>query len=196
MGAMSIESSEEIRRLTQSIVDGDGASASKLMQLVYAQLRAAAQKALASERPGHTLQATALVHEVYMRLAGPRELPWQNWAHYYAAAAQAMRRILIDHARAKGARGGKHHRLTEFPDAAALIMRDPEEIMAVEAAVVRLETEDPDAAAVVRLRFYAGLSVDQAAEALGISPRTCARLWSYARAVLYRSLGKREKERS
>lgn len=196
MGAMSIESTEEICRLTQSIAQGDQASANELMQLVYAQLRAAAQRALASERPDHTLQATALVHEAYMRLAGPRELPWQNRAHFYAAAAQAMRRILIDHARAKGARGGKHRRLTEFPDAAALILADPEEILAVDAAVVRLETEDPDAAAVVRLRFYAGLSVDQTAEALGISPRTCARLWSYARAVLYRSLGEQSKERS
>ena len=196
MGAMTIESSEEIRRLTQSIAQGDEASANELMQMVYAQLRAAAQRALASERPDHTLQATALVHEAYMRLAGPRDLPWQNRAHFYAAAAQAMRRILIDHARAKGARGGKHRRLTEFPDAAALILADPEEILAVEAAVVRLETEDPDAAAVVRLRFYAGLSVDQTAEALEISPRTCARLWSYARAVLYRSMEHQDEEQS
>ncbi len=169
-------------------MQGDQASAAELMELVYAQLRAAAQQAIASERPGHTLQATALVHEAYLRLAGPRELPWQNRAHFYAAAAQAMRRILIDHARAHRARGGNHHKLTEFPDAAALILQDPEEILAVDAAVIRLETEDPDAAAVVRLRFYAGLSVDQTAAVLGISPRTCARLWSYARAVLYRSL--------
>ena len=191
---MSSDHSEIIERLTHNASQGDQASASELMQLIYAQLRAAAQQAIASERPGHTLQATALVHEVYMRLAGPRELTWQNRAHFYAAAAQAMRRILIDHARAKGARGGNLCRMTEFPDAAALILGDPEEILAVEAAVVRLETEDPDAAAVVRLRFYAGLSVDQTAEALGISPRTCARLWSYARAVLYRSLGEQAEE--
>ena len=194
MDAMSIESSNEIERLTLSASQGDQASASELMQLIYAQLRAAAQQALAAERPGHTLQATALVHEAYMRLAGPRELPWQNRAHFYAAASQAMRRILIDYARAKGARGGNHAKLTEFPDAGALILREPEEILAVEAAVVRLEAEDPDAAAVVRLRFYAGLSVDQTAEALEISPRTCARLWSYARTVLYRSLSEQAEE--
>jgi len=191
---MSGDDPTALSQLLTRATQGDQASAGELMGLVYAQLRAAAQQAIASERPDHTLQATALVHEAYLRLAGPRELPWQNRAHFYAAAAQAMRRILIDHARAKGARGGKHRKLTEFPDAATLILGDPEEILAVDAAVTRLETEDPDAAAVVRLRFYAGLSVDQAAEALGISPRTCARLWSYARAVLYRSLGEQAKE--
>ena len=192
---MTADDSQDISQLVNQIAQGDQASAGELMELVYAQLRAAAQQAIASERPDHTLQATALVHEAYMRLAGPRKLPWQNRAHFYAAAAQAMRRILIDHARAKGARGGRHQKLTEFPDAAALILGDPEEILAVDAAVERLETEDPDAAAVVRLRFYAGLSVDQTAEALGISPRTCARLWSYARTVLYRSLGEQAEER-
>lgn len=186
---MAVEDSKNTSQLVDRAAKGDQASAGELMELIYTQLRAAAQQAIASERPDHTLQATALVHEVYMRLAGPRELPWQNRAHFYAAAAQAMRRVLIDHARAKGARGGVHRKPTEFPDAPALISGDPEEILAVDAAVVRLENEDPDAAAVVRLRFYAGLSVDQTAEALGISPRTCARLWSYARAVLYRSLG-------
>jgi len=185
---MTGDDSKAISQLLNRATQGDQVSAGELMELVYAQLRAAAQQAIAAERPDHTLQATALVHEAYMRLAGHRELPWQNRAHFYSAAAQAMRRILIDHARAKGARGGIHRKLTEFPDASALILADPEEILAVEAAVTRLEAEDPEAAAVVRLRFYAGLSVDQTAEALGISPRTSARLWSYARAVLYRIL--------
>ncbi len=191
---MTADDSQDISQLVNQIAQGDQASANELIELVYAQLRAAAQQAIASERPDHTLQATALVHEAFMRLAGPRNLPWQNRAHFYAAAAQAMRRILIDHARAKGARGGVRCKLTEFPDAAALISGDPEETLAVDAAVVRLETEDPDAAAVVRLRFYAGLSVDQTAEALGISPRTCARLWLYARGALYRSLSEQSEE--
>lgn len=165
-----------------------------LAERVYDQLRALAQKQMNLERPGHTLSATALVHEAYMRLAGPRKAPWQNRAHYYAAAAQAMRRILIDHARAKTARGGLHRQpeigslSLDIPDAAALADADPEQILAVDAAIVRLESEDPEAAAVVRLRFYAGLSVDQTAEALGISPRSAARLWTFARATLHRTL--------
>lgn len=155
---------------------------------VYDQLRAIAQQQMNAERPAHTLSATALVHEAYVRLIGPRRLAWRNKAHFHAAAAQAMRRILIDHARAKGARGGVHDRICELPDVAALVEGNPENILAVDEAVTRLESEDPQAAAVVRLRFYAGLGVDQAAEAMGISPRTAARLWTFARATLHRML--------
>ena len=155
---------------------------------VYHQLRALAQQHIRHERPEHTLSATALVHEAYLRLNGGRQVPWQNRAHFYMAAAQAMRRILIDHARAKGARGGRPSQVRELPDVTALARADPEQIVAVDAAVTRLEIEDPEAAAVVRLRFYAGLSVDQAAEALQISPRSAARLWTFARATLHRML--------
>lgn len=163
-----------------------------MLARVYEQLRANAQKQMNAERPGHTLSATALVNEAYLRLLGPRRVPFVEEAHFYAAAAQAMRRILIDHARAKGARGGPSSQLTELPDVESLVDRDPEQILAVDAAVTRLEHEDPEAAAVVRLRFYAGLSVDQAAEALGISPRSAARLWSFARATLHRMLSERD----
>ncbi len=156
---------------------------------IYAQLRALAQRQMNDERPGHTLSATALVHEAYARLAGPRESPWQNRAHFYAAAAQAMRRILVDHARSKGARGGVLEPITDIPDVASLVEGDPEKILAVDAAVTRLEGEDPEAASIVRLRFYAGLSVDQAADVMGISPRSAARLWTFARATLHRILG-------
>lgn len=180
--------SEEFHRLTESVARGDRTSASTLMQLVYAQLHAVAQKALASERPDHTLRATALVHEAYLRLAGPREVSWANRAHYYAAAAQAMRRILIDHARSGRARRAREAAAAGFPDVAALAGQDAETILAVDAALSRLEVEDPDAAAIVRLRFFAGLSVDQAAQATGVSPRTAARLWSLARARLHRFL--------
>ncbi len=162
----------------------------QLLPLVYAQLRAAAAVALAHESPGHTLQPTALVHDAYLRLLGPREIPWQNRAHFYAAAAQAMRRILIDHARAKQARGGRGgHGIrptTDLPDVAALASADPEKTLAVERALVRLEVEDPEAAAIVKLRFFAGLSVEHAAEAMGISPRSAARQWTFARAKLHR----------
>ena len=167
---------------------GDKAAADGLLPLVYGELRKAAQLGLAREASGHTLTATALVHEAYLKLVGPRELPWANRAHFYAAAAEAMRRILIDHARARGRRGGVPLRLDEISDVAALAKAGPEEILAVDEAIERLKSEDPLAAALVRLRFYAGLGVDEAAQALGISPRSAARLWTYARAALYRDL--------
>lgn len=159
-----------------------------LFAQVYDQLRALAKQRMNNERAGHTLAPTALVHEAYLKLLGPRKVPWQSKAHFYAAAAQAMRQILIDHARAKGARGGVHTPLSELSDAAALAEGNPEQILAVDAALVRLESEDPEAATLIRLRFFAGLSVDQAAEAMGLSPRSAARLWTFARAALFRIL--------
>lgn len=183
--------------LMQSAAEGDRAAADALLPLVYNQLRAAAQHQLATERPGHSLQATALVHDAYLKLVGPRQIPWQNRAHFYAAAAEAMRRILLDHARSRSRRAGRiapASKLADITDVAALSLADPEQIVAVDAALRRLESEDPESAAVVRLRFYAGLSVDQAAEALNISPRSAARLWTYARAVLFQGLQHRDVE--
>lgn len=174
--------------LMNAAADGDKAAADRLLPLVYDQLRRAAETHLAHERTGHTLSATAIVHEAYLRLIGPREVSWAGRAHFYAAAAEAMRRILIDHARARRARGGGAYRLEDIGDVGALAAANSDRILAVDAALARLESEDPEAAAVVRLRFYAGLSVEQAAEALGISPRSAARLWAYARAVLFKSL--------
>lgn len=167
--------------------DQDTGPEAGLFEQIYDQLRAAAQKGLNSERQGHTLTATALVHEAYLRLVGPREIPWAGRAHFYAAAAQAMRRILLDHARSR-ARRGKTIPISDISDAIALSSADSQQILAVDDAVQRLESEDAEAAALVRLRFYAGLSVEQAAAALGISPRTAARLWNYARAVLFQRL--------
>ncbi|MCC6678112.1 MAG: RNA polymerase subunit sigma [Phycisphaerales bacterium] len=175
--------------LMNAAAGGDKAAADRLLPLVYDHLRKAAQFNVGGERVGHTLSATALVHEAYLRLVGPREVAWAGRGHFYAAAAQAMRRILLDHARSRARRGGAPRRLDELGDVAALASADPDQILAVDAAIKRLESEDREAAAMVRLRFYAGLSVDQAAQALGHSPRTAARLWSYARAVLYRELG-------
>ncbi|HMN42338.1 MAG TPA: ECF-type sigma factor [Phycisphaerales bacterium] len=177
--------------LMNAAAGGDKVAADRLLPLVYAQLRKAAQLDLAGERgrgAGHSLSATALVHEAYLKLVGPREVPWAGRGHFYAAAAEAMRRILLDHARNRVRHGGEPRRLTELGDVAALAGADSGQILAVDAALARLEVEDPEAAAVVRLRFYAGLSVGQAAEALGLSPRTVARLWAYARAVLFRAL--------
>jgi len=185
---MDHEDQENTTQLLIAAAEGDESAAKQLLPRVYNQLRQAAQLQLASERDGHTLSATAMVHEAYLRLAGPRKIPWSGRAHYYAAAAQAMRRILIDHARSRAASGGGRLRFEDIGDIGVLAEADSEKILAVDAAITRLEGEDPEAAAVVRLRFFAGLSVDQTAAALGISPRSAARLWSYARAVLYRDL--------
>lgn len=163
--------------------------AEELLPLVYSQLRAAAQAHLASERAGHTLQATALVHEAYLKLVGPREVPWRNRAHFYAAAAEAMRRVLVDHARSRAAskRGDAAARraaleLTALPDPHS----DEENsgFLILDAALSRLERVDPDAAAVVRLRYFAGLDIDSTAAALGVSSATVKRTWAFARAWL------------
>jgi RNA polymerase sigma factor (TIGR02999 family) len=179
------------------------AARDQLLAAVYQQLRQVAQQRLGTERTGHTLQATALVHEAYMRLVGTQDIAWANRAHFFAAAAEAMRRILIDHARTRGRvkRGGggvnpegdapKRRRLAlTVVDLAAA--DDPDEVVAVDEALCRLEKEDPVAASVVRLRFYAGLSIPDTALALGLSERTVAREWSYARAVLTEELGGEE----
>ena len=162
----------------------------ELLPLVYDHLRKIAQQRMSEERSDHTLQATALVHEAYLRLVGNDELEWDGRGHFFTAAAQAMRRILIEHARAKGRhkRGGGGRRVPlSVVDLAA--SEDPTEILAVEDALCRLEEQDPRAAHVVQLRFYAGLSVDETAEVLGISPRTVMREWSYARARLVQEIG-------
>jgi RNA polymerase sigma factor (TIGR02999 family) len=145
---------------------------------------------MASERRDHTLSATALVHEAYLKLIGPRDQPWVSRAHFYAAAAEAMRRILLDHAkgRARIKRGGPDLRTKPIADIGELATGDPEEIVRFDEAFCRLEAESPDGAAVARLRFYAGLSVEQTAAALGLSTSTVDRRWAFARAWLFRRL--------
>ena len=179
---------DDVTLLMNAATAGSKEAADRLLPMVYEQLRKAAQLDLAGERAGHSLSATVLVHEAYLKLVGPRDIPWAGRGHFYAAAAEAMRRILIDHARTRARHGGQARQLSEIGDVAALAEADSEQILAVDAALTRLEAEDPEAAAVVRLRFFAGLSVDQTAEVLGLSARTVARLWTYARAVLYRNL--------
>ncbi len=163
----------------------------ELVGEVYEQLRAIARQRMAGERSDHTLQATALVHEAFNRISEGRRVPFQNPGHFYVAAAEAMRRVLLDHAKSKGRkkRGGDRKRapvnVLDLADCG-----EPEDILALEEALCRLKESDPEAEQVVRLRFFAGLSVDETAEATGFSARTVDRRWKFARAWLFRELSK------
>jgi len=163
----------------------------QLLPLVYEHLRAIAQQRLSAESPGHTLQATALVHEAFLRIGQGRNHPFQNRAHFFATAAEAMRRILIDHARAKGA-AKRQPPASSKPELLSVVdladQPDSDQILALDAALQRLEITEPEVAAVVRLRFFAGLSVDDTAASLGVSPRQVDRLWAYGRAWLSREV--------
>lgn len=182
----------EVTQILRAINSGDPAAAESLLPLVYAELRKLAAQRLANEAPGQTLQATALVHEAYIRLIGPegeRADVWHSRGHFFAAAAEAMRRILIDAARAKRAekRGGDRRRLTLPLD--GLILNDvPEEVLDLDEALGKLARKDAVKAELVRLRFFAGLSMDEAAAALGVSPTTADNYWAYARAWLFNEL--------
>jgi RNA polymerase sigma factor (TIGR02999 family) len=175
--------------LMNAAADGDKAAADRLLPMVYDQLCRAAQNRLAGERSDHTLSATAMVHEAYLRLVGPREVPWVGRGHFYTAAAEAMRRILTDHARARAAaiRGGPQARhaavnLAALPDPTS--ETESAGFLILDEAITRLEGVDKDAAAVVRLRYFAGLSIEQTAAALGVSAPTVKRSWSFARGWL------------
>ena len=181
---------EQLMRLLTDAKQGSGRAANQLFQLVYEQLRGLARQLIACERDGHTLQATALVHEAYLRLIGlDQETIRGDRRQFFHTAAEAMRRILIDHARARDGprRGGKRRRIPL--EAVDLVDGAPvEQILALDEIISRLETVSPTIAAVVRLRFYSGLSIDETAHVLQISPRTVKREWTYARAILSREL--------
>lgn len=186
--------SADVTRLLEQAAAGEAGAASDLLPLVYEQLRRTAEAAMREERTGHTLQATALVHDAYLRLVGQPDAAWSNRAHFYFAAARAMRQLLVEHARRRatlrrgGDGAGAPPRRISLDVADLAAEAQPEEILALDEAITYLEGLDAEAAAVVRLRFHAGLSGEQAAAALGISPRQVDRLWSYARAVLHRRL--------
>jgi RNA polymerase sigma factor (TIGR02999 family) len=157
-----------------------------LLPLVYDELRQLAAARMAAESPDQTLQPTALVHEAFLRLVGPAdELRWENRSHFFAAAAEAMRRILVDAARRKRThKHGGHHRRVELPDVPAEPEADDEQLLALDEALTRLAAEDPVAARVVELRHFAGLSIEDAAATLGLSRATAYRHWTFARAWL------------
>lgn len=168
------------------------AAAEDLLPLVYEELRKLAAARMAGEWETSTLQPTALVHEAWLRLSGPQPQAWKNRAHFFAAAAEAMRRILIDHARRKHAlrRGGGAKRI-DLDRVDVAVQADEESLLAINEALEKLAVEDPQSAALVNLRFFIGLSYEEAAQTLEISERTAKRYWTFARAWLYRELSKR-----
>ena len=181
----------EVTHILSAIEQGDPHAAEQLLPLVYDELRKLAAQRLAQEKPGQTLQATALVHEAYVRLVGSIEQSWDNRGHFFGAAAEAMRRILVDNARRKNTQkhGGRLVRCTleDLPLAAPELGDD---LLALDEALEKLAKEDPVKAELVKLRHFAGLTVDQAAEALNISPTTVDRYWAYARAWLHAEITK------
>ena len=184
-----------ITRLLNEASTGDQKAASELLPLVYGELRALAARRMAGERVEHTLQATALVHEAYLRLVGAQQTTWKGKGQFCLAAAEAMRRILIDHARKRGRikRGGNYNRAALDIETVATHAQ-PEEITALVDAIGRLEQKDPRMGEIVRLRFYVGLSVAETAAALSVSDRTVRRDWAIARAWLSRELKDTQEE--
>lgn len=188
---------DAITRVLNAIEQGDPSAASELLPLVYEELRKLAAQKLAEEAPGQTLQATALVHEAYLRLVmparggcdPPEAMRWDGRRHFFAAAAEAMRRILINRARDRGRikRGGGWRRLRlEHIDLS--VAEPPDELLDLNDALDKLAQEDPVCAELVKLRFFAGLTLDEAAETLGIVRRTADRYWAFARSWLYAAL--------
>jgi RNA polymerase sigma factor (TIGR02999 family) len=180
----------DVTRTLSQIEQGDPSAAERLLPLVYDALRQLAAAKLANEKPGHTLQATALVHEAYLRLVNVEQVQhWNGRGHFFMAAAEAMRRILVENARRKGqvGRGGGLRRVPI--DEAEMVADVPsEELLALDDSLRRLELQDAGAATLVKLRYFAGMTMSQAAAALGMSLRTAERNWTYARSWLHRDV--------
>ncbi|SRR5579875_1069196 len=184
----------EVTRILSGIAAGDSQAAEHLLPLVYDELRKLAAHKLAQEKPGQTLEATALVHEAYLRLVDSDEAPhWNSRGHFFAAAAEAMRRILVEQARRKGRQkhGGGHRRVTLAGLELAVEMPIAD-LLPLDEALTALAQHDAQTAQLVNLHCFAGLSIEQAAEALGLSVRTAYRDWAFARAWLYRALRETE----
>ena len=182
----------DVTLLLKQAKGGDAEAMAKLMPLVYAELRRLAEHYMRGERPGHTLQPTAVVHEAYLRLVGVDRLDWQNRAQFLGVAAQFMRRILINHARERIAakRGGIGGRAdVDVADLAST--EKPEEMMAIDIAITRLSELNPEQSRVVEMRYFGGMSVEETAEAMSISPRTVKRHWALAKAWLHAELSGR-----
>ena len=182
----------EVTQILSRIEAGDPSAAEQLLPLLYDELKKLAAHKLAQEKPGQTLQPTALVHEAYVRLVdGEPSQHWNSRGHFFAAAAEAMRRILVDNARSKASlkRGGDHQRI-DYPDLPDDSNNDQVDLVALDEALGKLETEQPEKAKVVKLRFFAGCTLEETAQVLGISRATAQRYWVYARAWLYGKIAK------
>jgi RNA polymerase sigma factor (TIGR02999 family) len=191
-GALTVseDSRSKVTRLLVQLEQGDRQAANDLLPLVYEELRKLASARMARERPGQTLQATALVHEAYLRLVGEDDPRWENRAHFFGAAAEAMRRILIERARRRGRvrHGGDQVKVTLAESVADAGSDTAIDVILVDQALTRLEGLDAEMARVVKLRYFAGLEIEEVAAAIGSSPRSVNRLWTAARAWLQREL--------
>ena len=187
--SVSSSSPRDVTQLLAAWGSGDKSAFDQLLPLVHAELRRIAQRQMRQERPGHTLQATALVNEAYLRLAGDQGLEWRDRAHFFAVCAQVMRHILIDHARSRGRekRGGGAIQVS-LNDALIVADEQATDMLALDEALSALERMDPQMARVVELRYFAGLTVEETAEVLNSSPRTVRRDWRRAKAWLYRMI--------
>ncbi|MGE3108133.1 MAG: sigma-70 family RNA polymerase sigma factor [Phycisphaerales bacterium] len=179
----------DITQLLMRASDGEERAVDVLLPVVYDELRRIAERCLRRERPDHTLQTTALVHEAYMKLVDQRQTQWQNRAHFYAIAAQAMRRILVNHAKGvnRVKRGGKRARVP-LDDSLAVAPEPDIDLVALDEALARLAAIDARKSRLVELRFFGGMSIEETAEVLGVAPATVKRDWNFARAWLYREL--------
>jgi len=184
-------SAKDVTQLLLDWTNGNKEAVDKLMPLVYEELRRVADRFLRRERPDHTLQTTALVHEAYLRLIDQRDVRWQNRAHFFAIAAQLMRRILVNHARDKYAvkRGGFAEKVS-LDEALSLSATRDVDLVALDDALTGLASIDSQQSRIVELRFFGGLTIEETAEVLGISPATVKNKWSMARAWLHREIGK------
>lgn len=181
----------DITRILDDVKQGDARATDRLLSLVYDELRKLAARKIAAERPGHTLQATALVHEAYLRLLGSEAGGWENSAYFFSAAAEAMRRILVESARRKARlKHGGGRRRREIDEGDAIVISCPDDLIAVDEALEKLSIEDKGKADLVKLRYFAGLTIDQAGEVLGISRATAARYWTFARTWLFNEMSK------
>lgn len=182
-------SSHQVTELLVRWREGDRRALDELMPLVYQELRRLAARHMRGERPGHTLQTSALVNEAYLRLAGHEEMQWQNRAHFFAVAAQAMRRVLVDHARRRGnrKRGGGAHRV-DIDEVLLVSAERAAEVVALDEALARLAEVAPRKSQLVELRFFGGLSVEETAEVLNVSPGTIMRDWTFAKAWLRKEI--------
>ena len=179
----------DVTRILKEMDSGNARAAEELLPLVYDELRRIASGKMAGESSGHTLQPTALVHEAWLRLKSSDQDAWENRAHFFSACAEAMRRILVEHARRKKSlkRGGGAE-IVALDDSALVLTAPPDELLAVHEALHTLEAEDPKTAELVKLRYFVGMTMEEAAHSLGLAKRTAENLWTYAKAWLHREI--------